>query len=256
MHSFIVEEHDAALRYVSFPGQDIPLVMLHGLGCASTFEYPAVVSAEPLRDRHTVLVDLFGSGYSDHPASFGYRVGDHAAAVVALINALPADQIDLYGHSMGGSIAIEVASRLGDTVRALAVSEANLDPGGGEFSTDIASVDEDTYCLSQHALTIKQAIAGGNSDWAATMRVSDPRSVYFGAVSLVEGSEPTWREQLYDLAIPRSFIFGEQSLPDPDVDELGAHGIDTMIVAGAGHSMSTQNPLGLAECLANASSLG
>ncbi|KAH9884846.1 Alpha/Beta hydrolase protein [Xylariomycetidae sp. FL2044] len=129
-----------------------PLLMLHGLGCASSFEYPHVALAPALRhhqhQRRIVLLDLPGYGYSDRPADFGYGVPDLAAAVVTFVEArlllppAPEDPagvgvhgvLDIYGHSMGGSVAVEVADRLGAAarvrVRALVLSEANLDAGG------------------------------------------------------------------------------------------------------------------------------
>ena len=52
----------------------------------------------------------------------------------------------------------------------------------------------------------------------------------------------------------KSFIFGENSLPDDDFDELKRHGIYVEIVKNAGHSMAWENPAGLAhailQCLA------
>jgi pimeloyl-ACP methyl ester carboxylesterase len=58
-----------------------PLIFLHGLGCASSFEYPHVALADPLAENHCFLVDFFGSGYSDRPKGFGYRVEDHAQII-------------------------------------------------------------------------------------------------------------------------------------------------------------------------------
>lgn len=49
--------------------------------------------------------------------------------------------------------------------------------------------------------------------------------------------------------VQKSFIFGEKSLPDPDVEELQKHGIHIEFVENAGHSMAWGNPSGLAEAI-------
>lgn len=223
--------------------------MLHGLGCASSFEYPHVANAPALAGRHVILLDLFGSGYSDQPADFGYRVGDHAKAVAEFVEHLKFERMDLYGHSMGGTIAIEAATILGKTVRNLVLSEANLDSGGGQFSKDIASSSEADYVQTLHSKTIAAAERANNPDWATTMRASDARSVYNGALSLVQGAEQSWRDLLYKHPANKSFIFGENSIPNPDCEALPDAGIQVFVVPNAGHSMSLENPVGLAECL-------
>lgn len=38
------------------------------------------------------------------------------------------------------------------------------------------------------------------------------------------------------------FIFGEKSLPDPDLQVLAEHGIQIEVVKNAGHSMAWENP--------------
>ncbi|MEM7546236.1 MAG: alpha/beta hydrolase [Pseudomonadota bacterium] len=142
MKSFYPLSDKAALRYLEFNGAGVPIIFLHGLGCASSFEYPRIVMAQPLADKHRILVDFFGSGYSDWPADFGYRTEHHAQIIVELVEHLGFDVVDLYGHSLGGTVAIEAATLLKDRVRTLVISEANLDTGGGQFSRDIASVSK------------------------------------------------------------------------------------------------------------------
>lgn len=227
----------------------MPLLMLHGLGCASSFEYPHVARAPALAERHIILLDLFGFGYSDQPTDFGYRVTDHANTVAEFVGLMQLGRIDLYGHSMGGTVAIEVATLLGKDIVNLVLSEANLDSGGGQFSKAIALASEEDYVEETHAEIVAAAQSSGNTDWATTMRASDPRAVYWGARSLVDGGTTSWRSQLYDQPSSKSFIFGERSLPDPDFAILQAAGIQTLSVPEAGHSMGLENPIGLAECI-------
>ena len=248
MKSFYPNNREGALRYIEMNDVGIPLIFLHGLGCASSFEYPHVALADPLAGKHCFLVDFFGSGYSDRPENFSYCVKDHAQIIFEFVEYLGFHEVDLYGHSMGGTVAIETATLLKDRVRHLVLSEANLDSGGGEFSRDIASVAETVYVSQKHLETITDA----DADWATTMRQSDPKAVYLGAKSLVDGSVSDWRKLFYKHSATKTFIFGERSLPDPDFEALAEIGISTQVVRHAGHSMGLENPQGLAIAIGEA----
>jgi len=67
--------------------------------------------------------------------------------------------------------------------------------------------------------------------------------------SAAVGGNPSWRSILYSLECPRTFIFGENSLPDSDMQVLTEHGIQIEIVKHAGHSMAWENPEGLASAI-------
>ena len=54
------------------------------------------------------------------------------------------------------------------------------------------------------------------------------------------------------LSIPRTFIFGQKSLPSPDVEALSAKGINVRIVENSDHDMMNDNPDGFAEAIAEA----
>ncbi len=169
-----------------------------------------------------------------------------------MLDALDLAAVDLYGHSMGGSIAIEAAGLLHSRVRHLVLSESNLHPGGGIFSRAIAAQAETDYVARGHAGTIRESAETGNLVWAGSMAVTDPLAVHRAATSLVRGCSPSWYEQLRGLSMPRTVLFGARSLPDPDFDALHQDGISVAVVPEAGHSMAWENPSGLAQAIADA----
>ena len=65
MESLHLDRPDAYLRYLDFPGSDPPIVFIHGLGVASTFDYPLVAADQHLAGHRKLLPDLLGHGYSD-----------------------------------------------------------------------------------------------------------------------------------------------------------------------------------------------
>lgn len=252
MQSLYLPRWKAALRYHDLEGSGPPVLFLHGLGCSASSDFPAVAADSPLRGRRRLLIDLLGGGFSDKPLDFPYTIEAHAETVIDLLIHLDSSPVDLFGHSMGGSIAITIASLRPELVNRLVVAEPNLDPGGGLFSRRIAAQPEGDYLATGHARETDEATSTGNTIWAGTMAVSSPHAVYRAARSLIQGSTPSWRDQLLALEIPKTVLFGEHSLPDPDTKWLPRQGIPVLIVPNAGHSMMWENPHGVATQLAEA----
>jgi pimeloyl-ACP methyl ester carboxylesterase len=228
------------------------LIFIHGLGCSSSCDYPSVASDPALVGRRILLVDLLGSGFSDRPADFSYTASAHARTISALVHHLGLESIDLFGHSMGGSVGIAAAGLLSGRVRRLVLSEPNLDPGGGFFSRRIAEMPETDYVAHGHDDLVRASRSEGNELWAASLSISAAYAVHRGATSLIAGSSPTWREQLYALTAPKTVIFGSMSLPDPETEKLAQQGVTVEIVPDAGHSMAWENPTGLAAAIRRA----
>lgn len=252
MKTFRVGSASAGLLYHDIPGSGPPIVFLHGLGCASSCDYPRIVTDAALAGRRAILVDLLGSGFSERPTAFSYSVADHAQSVAQLVRDVCPGRVSIFGHSMGGAVAIVLAATLGARVEKLALSEPNLDPGGGLFSKRIAAMSEADYVVHGHDDLVEAARAEGNHVWAASLSISSALAVHRGASSLIAGCEPTWRQILYGLSLPRTIIFGERSLPTADFDRLPQHGVAVDVVPTAGHAMAWENPAGLAAALRRA----
>lgn len=249
MRAVELEGRDCRLRFHDLDGAGVPLLFVHGLGCAGSYDYPAVAASPALADRRRLLVDLLGSGFSDRPPDFPYTVDAHADTLRALIDALSLTSVDVYGHSMGGAAAIALAALPGDRVRRLVLSEPNLEPGGGTCSRAIARYGEEEYAERGQRRIAQEAARAGDRVWAACLERSFPRAMHRAAVSLVEGSDPTWRELLVGLRMPRTVIFGARSLPDPDAERLKDLGVAVRVVPDCGHAMAWENPAGLAAAI-------
>lgn len=249
MKFFNVPGTEMVLRFHELSGLGVPLVFLHGLGCASSCDFPRVATDASLRPRRSLLLDLAGSGFSDKPQNFSYSLQDHAGCVIAWLESLGVPQVNLIGHSMGGSIAIMVAAQRPDLIQRLILAEPNLDAGGGAFSRSVAKYSEEEYLAEGHAHLIDVAVRGNNHIWAGSMRVASPLAIHRQATGLVNGETTSWREQLYQLEMPATVLFGEFSLPEPDVAILPQHGVNTAVVPQSGHSMMWENPTGVAAAI-------
>ncbi len=253
MKEYRIRDTEYNLRYHDFPGEEEPVLFIHGLGCAGSFDYPEVASQESLKNHRCILVDLLGAGYSDKPEDFGYTIYDHANYLSEFVEDLGIDSFILYGHSMGGAIAITMADKLKNRVSQLILSESSLDKSGEDsISLHIAECGRDEYLDWGHEQLLEESRGDGNGIWAASLSNWLPIAAYLVSESLTNVKKPTWRDVLYSLDIPRTFIFGEMSLPDPDTRALDGHGIQIKIVEKAGHSMAWENPAGLAQAIKTA----
>ncbi|MFY9996313.1 MAG: alpha/beta hydrolase [Leclercia sp.] len=247
MNSFYSQQARCTVRWQELPGHGEPLVFIHGLGCASSYEYPLIVCDPEFHGRRAILIDLPGSGYSDKPTTYSYQTSAQAQVVLELLDHLAIPAFWLYGHSMGGSIAIEAAALAGRRLRGLIVSEPNFHAGGGAFSRDIAAQTEDEFVDAGYLAMLEAE----TSNWKGCLQSNAPWAVWRGATSLVNGVQPSWSERFVQLPCPVWLIFGALSLPDADVDAMRMQGVEVKIVADAGHAMSWENPSALAKALSD-----
>ena len=129
----------ACIRYIEIPGEDPPLLWLHGWQCSSTGELLGAAIQPALHGRRSLLIDLLGHGYSDKPRDFAYSIEAHAATIAALIDELEIPDCGLVGHSMGGGIAVHVAAARPRVVSLLIMAEAAITPDPG--ATEGAEAD-------------------------------------------------------------------------------------------------------------------
>jgi pimeloyl-ACP methyl ester carboxylesterase len=252
MNAHHVERLDAYMRYHDLPGGDPALVFLHGLGSASSSCFPRIAAHARLRQHRSILIDLLGYGYSDRPDDYDYAMEAQAEILVSFLRSANVPECVLVGHSMGGSIAILVAAAAPDLVGRLIVAEGNLDPGPGIVSGPITSMAEAAFVARGYAGFVAQIRTAGFPDYAGTLQACSPMALHRSAVSLIGLRRPTHREQLIQLRLPRTFLFGEENLPDPDLDRLPADGVEVRVIESSGHDMMGDNPDGFAEAVADA----
>lgn len=264
MKAFYLPQWNAFLRYDALPGDGPARVYLPGLGASVSASFINVVTNPVLAGTQSLLIDFLGAGFSDRPTDFSYTIEAHALTIAALLDNAGIKNCTLIGHSQGGSVGIMLASLRPDLVSRLVVAEGNLDAGGGSFSKMVAAQPEQDFVQRGYGAVVEwlraEAIKGdaGMAAFAGLFQMAAPYAVHRGAVSLVEGTQPSLRQRFYDLNIPRAYIYGERSVPaapeaaTPDApypDDLRREGIRVWIITNAGHGMMTDNPAGSATAL-------
>ena len=257
MKPVYLPDERAFIRYIDVPGDDPPLLWLHGWQCSSTGELMPVAVQAPLRGRRSLLVDFLGHGYSDRPPEFAYTREAHARTIVALIDALGLSECGLVGHSMGGAVAVHVAADRPATVSLLIMAEGAIDAGG---EAPFGGLTEEQFVTHGFRELLeaqsKEAEAQPDGLRAAHLgitRTADPLALHREGVSLERGTDPSVRSLLRTLQIPRWYLQGELSDPEPDLQhDLAAMGVGWKVVPKTAHAMGLQNPEGLAQAVAEA----
>jgi esterase len=122
MQTFRVNGYDMAYLEV---GQGRPLVLVHGtLGDFRTWN--SVMG--PLSKKHRVISVSLRRFFPERWDGVGddYKMAQHVSDVIAFIEKIEPQPVDLMGHSRGGHIAFRVAEQRPDLLRKLVLAE----PGG------------------------------------------------------------------------------------------------------------------------------
>jgi pimeloyl-ACP methyl ester carboxylesterase len=118
---------DGVKIYWEEQGEGDPLLLIMGLGCASGVWHRT--TPELSRSYRTVIFDNRGIGLSDSPPG-PYSISTMANDAAAILDAATIESAHIFGYSMGGMIAQELALQHPRRVRSLILGGTNC--GGRE----------------------------------------------------------------------------------------------------------------------------
>ncbi len=114
--------------YYEIHGTGQPLVVLHG--AYMTIDAMGEVVPQLAKSRQVIAVELQGHGRTadieDRPITYEQMADD----IAALLRHLAIEKADVFGYSMGGGVALQVAIRHPEAVRKLVVASASYTSDG------------------------------------------------------------------------------------------------------------------------------
>jgi pimeloyl-ACP methyl ester carboxylesterase len=238
--------------------------MIHGLLGGGVYLEPAF-AAPALAGRGLCVPDLpgFGESATDGPADV--RMPGQARVLAALLDHL-ADQLSepvtVFGHSMGGVIAVLLAALCPKRIGRVVLAEPNLTEADAFWTPQIIDAGVRGYGERMRELHADPSEfirmfdmddTEENRRWLRRLIArTPPETVYHAAVSLLEETkDPAFLRRVIDLPQPVHFIVGERTgarehipsvLPE---DKYPRHDIPD-----AGHFMMLDNPAAFYACLA------
>ncbi|PWV55353.1 alpha/beta fold hydrolase [Nocardiopsis sp. L17-MgMaSL7] len=147
---------DVTTRYADIPplapGDPVPVLLLHGFGVDFDINWRQAGWPDALAaaGRRVIGPDLRGHGASDKPTDSGLYLPEHFVAdLLALLDDLGLDCVDVIAYSMGARIAWELARTAPERVRRLVLGgfgPRTLDLAGlGAVHPDGDSAFDDMY---------------------------------------------------------------------------------------------------------------
>jgi pimeloyl-ACP methyl ester carboxylesterase len=123
LHELEFDAGELVISYAAGPPSGPPFVVLHG--GASRWQYGREL-LDLLADQwHVFAPDFRGHGRSGR-ARDAYRLHDYVRDTVAFLAGVVAEPAVVYGHSLGGEVAVMTASQRPDLFRGLVVGDAPL----------------------------------------------------------------------------------------------------------------------------------
>ncbi|MEZ4320565.1 MAG: alpha/beta hydrolase [Myxococcota bacterium] len=192
-----------------------PVVFLHGLVMDNLSSWYFTVANPVALHRRVWLYDLRGHGRSGRPAT-GYRLEDHVAELLGLLDAEGLDRVTLVGHSFGGTLALAFAQTHPGRVEGLVLLDALVpDTGWGARMADTLSLDSD----DRNAVIADrfQAWLGRHSERKRTKLAENAKALVHGTSLLADlRASQSW-DDWSGLTMPVRLLQGR----DSDVRDQG-----------------------------------
>jgi pimeloyl-ACP methyl ester carboxylesterase len=236
--------------YYEEHGAGEPILCIHGTGSSSVLWSDAADELGTFG--RTIVYDRRGFSRSERPEPFVTNVQQHTDDAAALIEALDAAPAILVGRSHGGEIAVDLALRYPDRVRALALLE-----GGGlslseAFMRWLADFHEQVFAAAEANMsTVGETLLRGVLGDAAWRGLpEDVKQVFTANGPAIVAEErggllDVTKEQLGTIGHPTLLVAAQDSLPAfAEVTDLMAAAMPSARVewVDGGHLINPAHP--------------
>lgn len=246
---------------VTETGAGLPVVFLHAFPLTARMWAPQLAGL-PAGWR-AVAPDLRGFGRSPRGATPARHVGDHAADVLALIDALAAGPVVLAGLSMGGYVAFECWRRRPSAIRGLVLADTRAEADSDEVRA--RRVIMQGLAAREGTGAVIDAMLPGLL--GATTHMDDPHlavqvrewAMETAAAAVIDALEalrtrPDSRATLSSITCPTLVIVGDEDTLTPAalsrVIADGIAGAELVSIAHAGHLANVEQPAAFTAALA------
>ena len=183
----ISQDHYLHVRSI---GEGTPSVLaLHGWSLSGRL-WDDLIERWPAGGQGTLLIpDLRGTGWSAKPAA-GYALSDYCQDIVTLIDRLALPELVLVGHSMGGTIAMQVALQRPAALCGL-VLVSPVPPSGVPLPPGDVAFFQSLGGHAQGAEQVLRMMLGASISAAAMQRLLDSSATV--ALAAFLGGFDAWR---------------------------------------------------------------
>ncbi len=218
------------------------VLFIHGLGASHRCFEEANRYFDP--DLYTLVQpDIPGFGQSEAPEGDDHRIESMAGAMEAVATSLGLDKVHVIAHSMGGAVALLLASSPAITVLSLASAEGNLVTEDALMSSKVSRLKEHVFeRVWSKWLTMVREFLGPEPSRQHDLFLEDlgatgPRVIHRASTDCwAVTSSGELGSRFLELDCPRIYLIGEKSLKGRTVPEPVAQaGVCVVTIPGAGH---------------------
>ncbi|NMO88424.1 alpha/beta hydrolase [Actinomycetospora sp. TBRC 11914] len=254
-----VEVDGRRLRlHVETAGEGVPLLCLHTAG-ADSRQFRGLLEDPRVTAHHRVVAfDMPWHGRSDPPDDWQVRrytldTATYAATVLAVADALELERPVLAGCSMGGAIALYLASRHGERFRGVCALEGGLgSPGRFVEWTHRADVDHSAFLASWVGGLMAPGSPAGPRAQTLWGYASTGPGVYQGDTYFYSVDFPKVSGELGPASCPLYVFSGEydySATTEMSREAAQRLGGELVVMPGRGHFPMSEDPEGMAEYL-------
>lgn len=250
MREYLVKDIGCYLRYIDFPGEEIAVIYIHGNGSSGSFSMPEVPRMEGLEKHRGLVVDLLGCGYSDKPQNQPYTVRFHAKYLKQFLDDLGLKEFVIYGHSLGGAVAIELAALCDpNKMKGVIIAEGNMVPSSRNKASGtyiLGSCSEEEF-----PKVYDSYVRGRKSSWEITCSTWLPQALHRIDADAVVGGNADWRGMFMGLKTKKYFVISERAgqVSKDNAEFFKENDVPVLFIENCGHAMSDENPVRLAQVI-------
>jgi 2-succinyl-6-hydroxy-2,4-cyclohexadiene-1-carboxylate synthase len=244
--------------YVESSGAGVPILLLHGFTGDITIWQD--VRRELESDYHVIAIDILGHGRSDKPSAIeAYHMGNVAVDIIRLLNKLELEKAHLLGYSMGGRLALYLATTYPERFYSLILESAS--PGLATEQERNERQDRDNALADKiesngmawfvnfwEGLSLwdsQKSLPQTALDAQRTQRLgNDPTGLANSLRGMGTGVQPSLWGNLSGLKLPIKLIAGEHDKKFIRINQEMAEQMpnaDLKIISNAGHTVHLEN---------------
>lgn len=242
-----LERDGVKLFYEEAPGENQPVLLIHGWCCDHTYFAPQFEHFASGGSR-VVSVDLRGHGHSDKPEQ-GYTMQAFADDLAWLCEEIGLERPVVIGHSMGGIVAFDLASRYPALPAAVVMLDAAVVlPSGAHAAVThfLEELRDPDYREAQREYVANALFLPTDDQKRKEIIIDDmsaaPQHVMVSAMEGLRDYDPA--AVAGELAVPALYVAADELQPRADmarVHELCPQLLDGKTV-GSGHFCQLEVP--------------
>jgi pimeloyl-ACP methyl ester carboxylesterase len=233
------------ISYLDNLCQAVPLIYVHGLGCAG-IHFSGAFSHPILNKYRLLALDFPGHGDSAYHENCPFTVDDLVAVLLKFIDQLALPPGIMVAHSMGGLTALLFSKRFPNRIRGLINVEGNLAGEDCFLSRKVIKRSREQWQQRFFPATVKNLKLSENrgfrefADWFAK---SSAAAIYDLSSSIVDYSDHGGLLTIVTaLPIPVWYLYGADNRHLPYLEYLRLKAVKVKEIPHSGHFPFYDNP--------------